>query len=219
MIGAYTEIKYVNKSLCQQSPTVQKYKSWSLSWVSLEGPVDPDPLNGINIYQGGYAKCPDPVASLPSCPYNGGVSYVWYYYAHHASTACGMPFSTGIVKIANATTGTHFFQVSKVGTQANFYVDEVLKNHRPWTDISTCWSGVAAAEWQNEMLNIGDQGGGPLSDHQDFGNNQYQTSTGWHPFNLPLSSDCPGNSYPAHWICKTSSNQADRFRSWDDRAP
>src|SRR5215213_9127990 len=54
MIGAYTEIKYVNKSLCQQSPTVQKYKSWSLSWVSLEGPVDPDPLDGINIYQGGY---------------------------------------------------------------------------------------------------------------------------------------------------------------------
>lgn len=76
-----------------------------------------------------------------------------------------------------------------------------------------------AVEWQNEMLNTGDQGGGPVSNYQDFGENQYQNGTGWHPMNRTLSAACDANSYVAHWHCKTTATEQDRFKSWDDRAP
>jgi hypothetical protein len=214
LIGVYSEIQYVNKGLCFQGPgpTVD---SWSLSWVSLDGPQSPL-IAGVDILQGGYAKCPDPLVG--SCPYNNGATYYWVYYGHEVGP-CGAAFNTGFIKIANATSGTHFFQVSKVGSQYNFYVDEVLKYHRSLADIQTCWPGVAAAEWQNEMLNDGDQGGGPLSNYQDFGENQYQNGSGWHPANRTLISACDANSNPANWYCTTSSTEQDRFKSWDNRAP
>lgn len=212
IIGVYSEIQYINKGLCVQafgSPV----HSWSLSWVSLDG--RPAAV-GLNIFQGGYAKCPP--SSVGSCPYNNGASYTWVYYAHEQG-ACGLAFNTGFVKIANATSGTHFFQISKVGSQYNYYIDEQLKYHRSVSDISTCWSGVTGAEWQNEMLNNGDQGGGPPSDHQEFGANQYQNGSGWHPANRTLGDYCDANSYPTDWHCRTSTVDANLFRSWDDRAP
>jgi hypothetical protein len=214
LIGVYSEIQYVDKGLCFQasSPYVP---SWSLSWVSLEGPQT-DAVPGIDIFQGGYAKCPFP--AVGSCPWNNGSSYYWVYYAHEQG-ACGAAFNTGFINIAFAATGTHFFQVSKVGSQYNFYVDELLRYHRSLADIQTCWPGVTRVEWQNEMLNDGDQGGGPLSDHQDFGANQYQNATGWHPENRSLSTACDYNSYPLHWHCNTTPTTANQFKSWDDRAP
>jgi hypothetical protein len=216
LIGVYSEIQFFEKSLCIQGPPgTPRYHSWALSWVSLDGPQSSS-TPGIDIFQGGYAKCPP--SSVGSCPYNNGVSYTWYYYAHEEGP-CGLAFNTGIKKLANVTSGTHFFQVSRVGTKYNFYVDEVLKYSRPRADIETCWPGVAAVEWQNEMLNKGDQGGGPLSNYQDFGENQYQNSTGWHAANRTLNAACDANSYPAHWHCKTTGTEQDRFKSWDDRAP
>ena len=111
-------------------------------------------------------------------------------------------------------------RISKVGTQWNFYIDEALKYTRTQTDITSCWPGVAAIEWQNEMLNSGDQGGGPLSNYQNYDANQYQTSTGvWHPANRTVLSTCDANSYPAHWNCLTDNATANQFRSADDRLP
>ena len=214
LIGVYSEIEYINKGLCVQEfgrPT----HSWALSWVSLEGPQD-DQTPGIDIFQGGYAKCPP--SSVGSCPYNNGATYTWVYYAHEEG-ACGLAFNTGFVKIANATSGIHFFQVSKVGSQYNFYVDEVLKYHRSLADIQTCWPGVTREEWQNEMLNIGDQGGGPVSNLPNFDANQYQNATGWHAANRTLRSACDYNYYAAHWRCLTDDATANQFRSEDDRAP
>lgn len=216
LIGVYSEIQFAQKSLCLQGPPGNPiYNSWALSWVSIDGPQTAS-TPGIDIFQGGYAKCP--TTSVGSCPYNSGNSYTWYYYAHEEG-ACGTAFNTGIKKVANVSSGTHFFQVSKVGNQYNFYVDEVLKYHRSLADIETCWPGVSVVEWQNEMLNPGDQGGGPLSNYQDFGENQYQNGSGWHAMNRTLSAACDANSYPAHWHCKTTSTEQDRFKSWDDRAP
>lgn len=216
LIGVYSEIEFIERSLCLQGPPgTPRWNSWALSWVSLDGPQTNE-TPGIDIFQGGYAKCP--VTSVGSCPYNNGVSYTWYYYAHEQG-ACGAAFNTGIVKVANVSSGTHFFQVSKVGGQYNFYIDETLKYHRSLADIETCWPGVSGMEWQNEMLNPGDQGGGPLSNHQNFGANQYQNGTGWHPANRTLSAYCDANSYPSAWHCRTSSTDQNLFRSWDDRAP
>jgi hypothetical protein len=163
---------------------------------------------------GGYAKCP----SAGYCPYNSGATFIWYYYAHEQG-ACGLAFNTTIIKIQNATTGLHFFQISKVGSRYNYCYDEVEKTHVSQADIETCWPGVAASEWQSEMLNYGDQGGGGLANRQDFKANQYQNGTGWHPMNRTLGSLCDANSYPVHWHCRTSSTIANNFTSWDDRFP
>ena len=210
--GVYSEIEYIDKSLCVQGAT--RSDSWSLSWVSLDGPQDSG-TPGVDIFQGGYAKCPPP--SVGNCPYSYGLTYIWVFYGHEQG-ACGLASNTGFVKIANATSGMHFFQISKVGTNYNFYYDESLKYSRPQADVDTCWPGINNAEWQNEMLNNGDQGGGPLSNHQAFANNQYQTSV-WHDFNRTLGASCDANSYPAHWTCVSSSLDPNWFTSWDDRAP
>lgn len=211
--GVYAEIEFVNESLCVQGSPLRG--SWSLSWVSLDGPQT-DAVPGIDIFQGGYAKCPAP--AVGSCPWNSGATYTWVYYAREQGS-CGAAFNTGFVKIANAAAGIHFFQVSKVGANYNFYVDEVLKYQRTAADVDTCWPGVTSVEWQNEMLNNNDQGGGTLANHQSFKNVQYQNASGWHNEFRALSSLCDANSNPAHWHCRWSSASATEFLAWDDRAP
>lgn len=170
---------------------------------------------GIDIFQGGYAQCPPP--AVGSCPYNGGVLYFWDYYAHEQG-ACGLAFNTGFVNEGNPAAGYHFFQISKVGTNYNFYIDEVFERARGQTDIETCWPGVVAAEWQNETLDGNDQAGGRVANPQGFHRNQYQTSTGWHNANRPLGSSCDANSNTVHWHCNTS-GIANYFDAYDDRVP
>lgn len=215
LIGVYSEIQFTERSLCLQGPPGAEMPSWALSWVSIDGPQD-DQTPGIDIYQGGYAKCPSD--RVGSCPYNNGTSYIWHYYAHEQG-ACGLAYNTGFRYDMDVSSGFHDFQVSKVSGRYRFYVDEVQEGSRDASDIETCWPGIVQVEWQNEMLNTGDQGGGPVSNHQDFRNNQYQNGTGWHNMNRTLSADCDANSYPAHWHCHTTSTTANTFKSWDDRAP
>ncbi len=209
--GVYAEIEYFNESLCVQGAT--KVGSWSLSWVSLDGPQTG--ADGVNIFQGGYAKCPPPIVG--SCPWNNGVTYYWYFYQHETG-ACGLVGgSPTIMKIANAGSGLHFFQISKVGSNYNFYIDEVFKYGRPASDIDTCWPGVTAVEYQDEMLNNGDQGGGTVSNHQLFGNIQYQDASGWHLEYQTPGSAC-ANSNPTNWRCNWDYT-GHNFYPWDNRAP
>jgi hypothetical protein len=205
--GVYSELDYIPKTLCTQGST--SLDSWSLSWVSLDGPG-----GGPDIWQGGYAKCP----TISSCPWNGGITYYFAYYGRDAGV-CGVATNTGFINLGNATAGLHFFQVSKVGTRYNFYIDETCKTHVSQDAIETCWPGATSVEWQNEMLNNGDQGGGSLSNRQDFKNNQYQGGAGWHNMNRALAAYCDANSYPTHWHCRTSSTVANNFTAWDDRFP
>jgi len=209
--GVYAEIEYVNESPCTQGAT--KVASWSLSWVSLDGPQTP--ADGVNIFQGGYAKCPDP--TVGSCPWNNGVTYYWVFYQRETG-ACGIKFTTPFIKIANAATGLHFFQISKVGSNYNFYIDEVFKYARSASDLDTCWPGVVAVEYQDEMLNNGDQGGGTVSNHQLFGNVQYQNGSGWHLENHASGSACSANSNPTNWRCAWDYTHHN-FYPWDNRAP
>ena len=211
--GVYTEIERLGKQLCTQGAS--QLGSWSLSWISLDGPSTSSP--GINIFQGGYAQCPPPANG--SCPYNGGVLYFWDYYAHEQSVACGAAYNTGFINYGNPSSGYHFFQISKVSTHYNFYIDEVLRDQISLASIETCWPVIVGGEWQNEMLNNNDQGGGHVSNPQGFHKNQYQTSTGLHNANRTLGSNCDANSYPAHWHCNSSSTSANYFDAYDDRVP
>jgi hypothetical protein len=213
LIGVYSEIERLGKSLCTQGSTLMG--SWSLSWVSVEGPQT-DATPGIDIYQGGYAQCPP--ANVGSCPYNAGVLYNWDYYAHEQG-ACGLAYNTGFIDEGNPTSGYHFFQISKVGSFYNFYIDEVFAGRRPLADIETCWPGVVSVEWQNEMLNNNDQGGGRTANPQGFHKNQYQNATGWHQATRTAGSACDANSYPAHWHCNTSPTANWYFDAYDDRVP
>ena len=210
--GAYAEIEYFNESLCTQGATT--VNSWSLSWVSLDGPQSSS-VPGIDIFQGGYAKCPDP--TVGSCPWNAGITYYWVFYAREQG-ACGAAFNTGFIKIANAAAGIHFFQVSKVGSNYNFYIDEVLKYQRSLADIDTCWPGVSAVEYQDEMLNNGDQAGGTVSNHQSFAEVQYQNATGWHYESRASGAACDANSFPASWRCNWDYT-GHNFYPWDARVP
>jgi len=211
--GVYGEIERINEILCTQGAT--KVGSWSLAWVSLDGPQSPT-VPGIDIYQGGYAQCPP--ADVGSCPYNNGANYLWIYYAREQG-ACGAAFNTGFINQGNSTSGYHFFQASKVGGYYNFYIDEVFKHARLASDIDTCWPGVSGVEWQDEMLNDQDQGGGHVSNPQGWRNNQYQNATGWHNADRTLNSNCDANSFPAHWHCVTSATNKRAFDTWDDRVP
>lgn len=213
LVGVYSEIQFVEKSLCTQGST--SVPSWSLSWISID---DGGQGSGLNIYQGGYAKCPPP--TVPgSCPYNIGTSYYWVYYAREQSSDCGLAWNTGFIDLGNVFTGFHEFQISKVSGSYNFYIDHALKHQRTAFDLETCWPAIAQLEWKNEMLNNGDQGGGPLSEHQDFRNNQYKDGSGWHDANRTTSSLCEANSYPTHWYCRTSPIHANTLKAWDDRFP
>ena len=212
--GVYTEIERLGEHLCTQGSPIRG--SWSLAWISLDGPQRSG-VGGINIFQGGYAQCPPPTVN--SCPYNGGVIYYWDYYAHDGSGPCGIPFNTGFVNEGNPTAGYHFFQISKVGAQYQFFIDEHFIRARGQADIETCWPTINGGEWQNETLNPNDQAGGHVSNPQGFHNNQYQTATGWHNANRTLGSSCDANSNPAHWHCHTSSGTANGFDTYDDRVP
>jgi hypothetical protein len=212
--GVYSEIEFYNERLCIQGANPDH--SWSLSWISLDGINSSAP--GIEIYQGGYAKCP--IASVGSCPWNNGASYYWYFYGREQGT-CGVAFNTGVVKVkGNATAGVHEFQISKVGSDYNYYIDHVVYDHRTTTQIETCWGHIPqAAEWQNEMLDPGDQAGGQVSNKLTFGNNKYQDAGGWKNDNRPLGSQCDANSQAAVWGCTQASNVQNYFNAWDRTIP
>jgi len=183
--------------------------------VSRQGPGRTDGTN--NIFQVGLARCPQ----FSDCPYNGGSLYYFSFFAWGSGSVCGPPFAVWNIEDARVPNpgapGHHFFQVSKVGTTYNPYIDETLVRNR--NDVESCWGGVTSAGWQNETLNDNDQAGGRVANPQGFHKNQYQTSSGWHNANRTLGSACDANSLPAHWHCNTSSTAANYFDAYDDRAP
>lgn len=209
LIGVYAQIEYINRSVCTQAERF--VGSWALSWVALEG----SQATGVNnIFQGGYAKC----GVDGSCNWNGGVSYVFVYYGHNQG-ACGQSFGTGVILIYNASSGVHDFSVLKSGTHYNYTVDSAVEYQRSLADVDTCWPGVTHVGYFNEMLNNGDQGGGPSSNHQSFNNTEYEKAAGWFYRNRTLNSLCDANSYSAHWHCQTSATSQHLFYAWDDRFP
>lgn len=213
--GVYAEIEYFNEKLCVQGASPDP--SWSLSWVSLDG-QNSDSVPGLAIYQGGYAKCPPP--SVGTCPWNSGAPYYWYFYGREQGV-CGAAFNTGIVKApkGNATSGIHEFQISEVSSTYYFWIDHVVQNSRPQSDIDTCWGRIPLVEWENEMADPGDQNGGTVSNHQSYGNTQFQDNAGWHAHSLSLGQPCQNNAQPSVWRCFVASNVGDYFYSWDTRAP
>ena len=215
--GVYGEIEHMGQSLCTQGAT--KKPSWVLSWVSIEGPQNF--VDGYDIYQAGYARCPAPIPTGPgSCPWNNGAAYFFAWYGREGGGACGAKFESGFVNLGSSpTSGYHFFQVSKVGNFYNVYVDESLKTARYAWEIDTCWPGVTRLEWQNETLDKNDQGGGRVANPKGFVNNQFQNANGWNNANRALSSACDANSNIANWHCVNSANVQRNFSAWDDRVP
>jgi hypothetical protein len=213
--GVYGEIEHLGQSLCTQSAT--KVGSWVLSWVSLDGPS----TSGLDIYQVGYARCPQPVPAGPgSCPWNNGAAYFFAWYGRETGP-CGQKYESGFLNLGSGPSGTyHFFQVSKIGNYYKIYIDEVFTGQQriAW-EIDDCWPGVSGVEWQNETLDRNDQGGGRVANPKGFHNNQYQDASGWHNANRALNSACDANSFPAHWHCVNSGSVARNFESWDDRVP
>jgi hypothetical protein len=217
--GAQADIQWVNPSLCVQGGSPQN--SWSMSWVAVVGDTPGGDL-GISIYQGGFTKCANVSGS---CPYNGGASYYWYFFARPRDVGCGAPYNSGVIKVkGNARSVQLNYKVAYVVIDGSpkwaFWIDHVRYNTRPASDLETCWpGGPNGIQVMNEMLDNNDQNGGTVGDHEDFDLVQYKTSTGWHGMNWTLGRACDANSYPTHWDCIVSSVNNDTFKNWDDRAP
>jgi hypothetical protein len=217
-VGVKATIEWANPVLCAQTGTNDP--SWSLSWVSLDGANSPQ-IAGVNIFQGGFARC----ANVPSsCPYNGGASYYWYYYGHETGP-CGLAFNTGVVKasLGNAGTGSRIYRIERSGSTYGFWISGQLQVSRSADDLDVCWDGgVRAVEWQNEMLDPGDHTGGLVSDAQKWETVAYKNSLGtWVALDRGNTSalPCDANSNPTYWSCLISASPRDVFYQYDRRAP
>jgi hypothetical protein len=226
--GVRTQIEKNNPPLCTQGSTL--VPSWSLSWISLEGGNDPF-VPGIEIYQGGYAKCPS--SSVPaSCPSNGGVVYYWIYYAREEGV-CGPEFNTNFVDLGDAGSGLHSFKIALAsdGTTYDFFIDNVVRYSVSYAAMNYCWggTGITGAEWQNEMLNKGDSVGGTTADTEYWFDNHWKNANGWHEVNADVGSCTisirPGvsgfNNEPALWGCYVVNQDGTAYsniwRVWDKR--
>ena len=216
--GVSADIEWFNSSLCTQTGPSQP--SWSLSWVALDSGGDDPDVPGVDIYQGGFAKCAVPGA--PSCAWNSGISYHWYYYGRQEGV-CGPFVSSGVIKApkGNAGPGRYTYDISKQTSGSyRFSIDgDAQYSKADWT-LETCWlGGIERANWLNEMLDPNDQNGGTVAIHQVFDNLQYLNSSGWHDHTRPTSSSCQYNDQPVNWRCNFGSRNGNQFYSWDMRVP
>ncbi|HET7677968.1 MAG TPA: hypothetical protein VFK38_08965 [Candidatus Limnocylindrales bacterium] len=223
MLGARAFIERFDPELCTQGP-VTEVSSWALSWVSIDGPTEADPADGINIFQGGIAKC----SGSDHCPWNLGNPFHFYYFAH-SEGACSPPFNTKPVKLENVGPGSRLYEVSRrvapppTGAYWAFLIDGTSKHSRRGGDIMTCWGSIIQLEFKNEMMNVNDYNPGLVSNHQHFAEVQYQTSNGWHDTSWTLGRECDAHSDRdfglSNWRCFVSSTDKNDFYQWDARAP
>ena len=141
--GVAADIEWVDPQLCIQGSTIRN--SWSLSWVSLDGPDTTAP--GISIFQGGIARCPPP--TVGSCPHENGNSYYWHFYQREAGP-CGPKTGTPFLKArkGNAGPGTLTYRIIRItdpeGGFYSFQIDGEQQASRSVTDLGNCSDGPIA---------------------------------------------------------------------------
>lgn len=128
----------------------------------------------------------------------------------------------------NAGAGTSAYKiisdVDEDGAGWFFFIDNAEQARRGPSDLATCWGnrGVIGAEWQNEMLNPGDQNGGTQKNRQLF-EVRFRTVTQWRRPNFGVGDQCGANSNPDDWGCKIAnadgSQSSNQWRSWDRNEP
>lgn len=210
--GARATVEWFDESLCRQPNVFQpEQDTWSLSWVAIVG-------NGNEIFQVGFAKCP------PSgfCPYNNGISFHFWFWEYPAG-ACGAAADSGFRKAnkGDVTGGAHVYSIDyrPAASRYSASIDGTDQTWIPTSTPSTCWGGIVGAQYMNEMLDLGDQNGGTLSDHQEMTIVGWQdASQNWHVANIGPPGSCPTNSNPSAWTCNIASN-SNTIVSWDRRAP
>lgn len=222
--GVRATIEWANPRLCVQDPAAPD-PSWSLSWVALAAPSS----DGLNIYQGGIAKCG------PSCPRNGGSSYYWYYWSREPGPCGSSPAETPFAKApkGNAGPGSLVYQIQRETISGYevyaFRISGVLQHTQSRGSLEVCWPpGPVDVGWENEMLDENDQNGGTSSNFQRWDELNYKVGSTWFAFSdLAVNSPCQANSHTKDgrinisngWKCKISSTVSDRMYSWDQRAP
>lgn len=210
--GVYALTEVFNPQLCVLGPADDR---GTRSYVALRG-------GAAETFAVGYIEC----GNTPFCgPLNGGLPYYFYTYSRNGG-ACGSVFSTGIVKAPKGNVGStptfHDFEVSRAANGNYYaYIDEVSQYGRQGSTI-TCWSGgagVQSVRWQGETLDPNDQVGGTVSNHAQFKDVQYKTSSGWHAVSRALASPCDFNGNPSFHKCGWGSTSGTFFNLWDTRAP
>jgi hypothetical protein len=219
--GVQARIEWFNTQLCIQDETPDD--SWSLSWVGIVGPNSPT-ADGFDIFQGGFARCATS-GTAHSCPYNGGVSYHWWFWEYEAGP-CGLAANSGFRKAnkGNAGPGTYTYRIDyRPGVSPPRYSFQINGADQTWistTTVSTCWGGVSEAQLLNEMLDEGDQNGGTVADHQEYSQAKWEdVSEVIRTITWPLGTPCDANSQPSAWTCNISGSTQGLFVTWDRRAP
>lgn len=217
--GVYALVEVFNPLLCVGGDP-SAVRSGSFSSVLLVG-------GDAEAFEVGYVDCGPANGSV--CSTNAGIPYYYYYYSRWGGGgSCGSTIvSTGIVKAPKGNVGAtpvfHDFEVSKAA-DGNYYayIDEVSQYGKAGWTIDTCWrdgAGVRAVEWAGITLDENDQLGGTMSNHQQYQNVQYKTSTGWHQVNRVPSSVCDFAYNPAFHRCSWGSTSGTFFNVWDTRSP
>ena len=83
----------------------------------------------------------------------------------------------------------------------SFQIDGDQQASRSVTDLGDCWGGhgIVAAEWQNEMLDPGDQNGGTSSDKQLFEVRFHTSGGGWNQPRFTVGDSCGAKLQPG-WL-------------------
>ena len=207
----------MNEHLC----TTSGGADFSSFWVAVAGNDSGDP-NGSNIYQVGVDKCrgsqcPDGVPVNQSC-------YFWAY-GRMQSTACGRELlpSPHLAPLGNAGAGTKTYKVVKeyqpgAGWFYNLYINTSPQQqwNRPASDLETCWKGVDAAGFMNEVYDRNARSGGSVSNKQTYSAVYWYNGSSWSAVTGVGGTNCDYHQLST-MRCVWQQYDPSKWDSWDTR--
>jgi hypothetical protein len=167
----------------------------------------------FEIFQVGYDKCQG-----PGCPQQNS-SYFFWAEGYDQSPSCGpaSPPTPHKAPKGNATSGLHLFTVIRTGTNGvnlEARIDGVVQRTGSWSHIvGICWLTVYAADWLNELYNVGDQSGGFLANAQNWEAVQYHKGS----WTTKTATTCNVLGPWAHQKCSWAPSPPGKFWTWDTR--
>jgi hypothetical protein len=210
--GASARMEYENPSLCSGFNPALHGQSFSAWWVAVQNHQSAGCAGtGRCIFQVGVAKC-----QSTGCPQTGAP---FYFVAHGwPGGYCGVARDPSAIPKGTATSGLHLFSVFNDTTTGKLVAKidgATVFNPYSFASYSVCWGGVNDAAWTDEVMNFGDQSGGPNADRQNFESVKLHKSGAWLDV-VGAAIPCNGGPTWPHQRCGWSVGNP-KFWAWDSR--
>lgn len=209
--GARATIEFKNEALC----TTAGESDFSSYWAAVVAFPSP---NGLNIYQVGIDDCK--VNACPAGP-TDNVPYYFWAYGREAANGCTAKGPTATY-ISDAPAQSKVYRVIReivpgAGAFWRTYIGASQTSSRVASDLDTCWGGVDAAQFANELWDLNAQSGGTSGNKQTFSNVQWYDGSNWvNVTGMPLGGNC-------HFVdlstqrCVWPAGSGNLWDSWDTR--